>query len=661
MAAAWRPQHRRRTDAARQRDPRRHRREPSRGWCILVWPRRSAQDVRRSSRYSHRERAAIQRDEGGAREADATSEILSVVSSSPADIQPVLTAVAEGAAQLCQAYDVTVFRVEDDVLRLVAHHGPVPATPQLGLPIVRDTVGGRSILEARTIQVADLQVDDGEYPLATSYARKFGHRTLVSVPLLRDGVAIGAIQLRRTEVAPFTDTQIALLQTFADQAVIAIENVRLFTELQHRNRDLTDALEQQTATAEILRSISGSPTDIRPVLEAVVHAAARFCDAPDVAIVRVDGDVLRGAAAIGPFGEEMIRRAGSVEAVEFPISRESVTGRAVVERRSVHVHDLAMEREDEYPVGLELQRRDGHRTLLATPLLREGVPVGAIIMFRTEANPFSDKQVRLSQTFADQAVIAIENVRLFTELQARNRDLTEALEQQTATSEILQVISRSPTDVRPVFDAIAANAARLCGATDAIIRRVDGNELTLVAHYGALPGIGQDVRMSLSRGSIMGRAVMDSQAIHVHDLTAVDEGEYPFGRALAQRFGYRTALAMPLLREGRAIGSIGVRRMEVRPFTDQQIKLLQTFADQAVIAIENVRLFTELGERNRELTDSLTQQTATAEILRVISSSPTDIQPVMDVVAESAARFCSASDASIGRVEGEVLRRWGSH
>src|SRR5215470_8474086 len=278
----------------------------------------------------------------------ATGEILGVISRSPTDIEPVLSAVAESAARLCRAHDVTVFRVQGDVLRLAAHHGPVPATPQLGIPIGRDTVGGRSILEARTIQVADLQVDDGEYPLAMSYARKFGHRTLVSVPLLRDGVAIGAIQLRRTEAAPFTDTQIALLQTFADQAVIAIENVRLFTELQERNRDITEALEQQTATAEILRAISGSPTDLRPVLETVVRAAAKFCDAPDVAILRTDQGILRMAAAVGPFSEEMIRRAGSLEAVQFPISRDTVSGRSVVDRRSLHVHDLAAEPEDEY-------------------------------------------------------------------------------------------------------------------------------------------------------------------------------------------------------------------------------------------------------------------------------------------------------------------------
>jgi GAF domain-containing protein len=256
--------------------------------------------------------------------------------------------------------------------------------------------------------------------------------------MLRDGHPIGAITVWRTEVGPFTDRQVALLRTFADQSVIAIENVRLFTELEARNRDLTEALEQQTATGEILRAISSSPTDIRPVLETVVHAAARFCDAPDVAMLRIDGNVLRGAAAIGPFGEEMIRRVGRIEELEFPLTAETVSGRAVVERRTLHVHDLVAEQEDEFPIGRELQRRFGHRTILATPLLREGVPVGAMVLFRTEVNPFSDKQLQLSQIFADQAAIAIENVRLFTELEERNHDLTESLEQQTATAEILQ-------------------------------------------------------------------------------------------------------------------------------------------------------------------------------------------------------------------------------
>src|SRR5262249_6619921 len=240
------------------------------------------------------------------------------------------------------------------------------------------------------------------------------------------------------------------------------------------NHDLAEALEQQTATADILRAISSSPTDLHPVLETVGHAAARFCDAPDVAILRMERGVLRMAAATGPFGDEMIRRAGSVEAVQFPISRASVTDRSVVERRTVHVHDLAAEPEDEYPVGRKLQRRFGHRTLLATPLLREGEPVGAMVMFRTEVNPFSEKQARLSQTFADQAVIAIENVRLFTELGERNRDLTEALDQQTATSEILRVISQSQTDLQPVFDTIVDNAIRLFRAWAVAAMRSDG-------------------------------------------------------------------------------------------------------------------------------------------------------------------------------------------
>src|SRR5499425_3068514 len=465
----------------------------------------------------------------------ATGEILGVISRSPTDIEPVLSAVAESAARLCHAYDVTVFRLDGDVLRLAAHHGPVPVTPELSLPVNRGTIGGCTVIEARTIQVADAQADDGEFPLAVPFARQFGHRTLLSVPLMREGVAVGVIQLRRTEVAPFTDQQIALLQTFADQAVIAIENVRLFTELQQRNRDLTDALEQQTATAEILGAISGSPTELRPVLETVVHAAARFCDAPDVAILRTDQGILRMAAAIGEFGEEMVRRAGSLEAVQFPISRGTVSGRSVVERRSLHVHDLATEPEDEYPIGRELQRRFGHRTILCTPLMREGMPVGVMVLFRTEVNPFSDRQLRLSQTFADQAVIAIENVRLFTELQARNRDLTEALEQQTATSEILQVISRSPTDVQPVLEAVLDSAARLCEAVDCQVFLRSGDVLRVVAHRGPLQsgGVG-DYTVPIVRGTANGRAMLEARTVHVHDV-ASESTEFPEGSAIARK------------------------------------------------------------------------------------------------------------------------------
>ena len=591
----------------------------------------------------------------------ATSEILGVISRSPTDIRPVLSAVAESAAHLCHAYDVTVFRVEGDVLRLVAHHGPVPATPQLVLPVNRATVGGRTVVEARTIQVADAQVDDGEFPLAVPFARQFGHRTLLSVPLMRVGVAIGVIQLRRTEVALFSDTQISLLQTFADQAVIAIENVRLFTELQARNHELTEALEQQTATADILRAISSSPTDLRPVLETVVHAAARFCDAPDVAIVRVDGDVLRLAAASGSFGDEMVRRAGNIEGVEFPISRASVTGRAVVERRTVHVHDLAMEPKDEYPVGHELQRRFGHRTILATPLLREEVPVGALVMFRTEVNPFSEKQARLSQIFADQAVIAIENVRLFTELEARNQELTDSLTQQTATAEVLRVISSSPTDIQPVLDAVLDSAARLCEAVDCQVFLRSGDVLRVVAHRGPLEsgGVG-DYTVPIVRGTANGRAMLEARTIHVHDV-ASESTEFPEGSAIARRLGHRTVLVVPMLRDGAPVGTIGVRRGEVRPFSERQVALLQTFADQAVIAIENVRLFTELGERNRDLTEALDQQTATSEILRVISQSQTDVQPVFDTIARSAVQLCDGVYSGVYQFDGDLIRMVANH
>ena len=451
------------------------------------------------------------------------------------------------------------------------------------------------------------------------------------MPLLREGTPIGVIIIFKTEVAPFTDKQIELVNTFADQAVIAIENTRLLKELQDRNDQLTESLEQQTATSEILRVIASSPTDVQPVLDVVAENAAKLCEATDASILQVEGDDLRLAASFGSFAPLADHR---------PLNRETPSGRAILDRETIHIRDL-LDHLDEFPPQARTRGlQGGLRTLLATPLYRERVPIGAIIIRRTEVRPFSEKQIALLQTFADQAVIAIENVRLFKELQERNSELREALEHQTATAEVLGIISRSPTDIQPVLNTVAETAARLCEAIDVMVLRAEGDILRLVAHHGPIPA--GDV--ALHRGTLGGRTVIERRVFHITDLQA-EVDEFPEGSALARDRGHRTTLSVPLLRENVAIGNIQVRRDEVRPFSDQQIGLLQTFADQAVIAIENVRLFNELKE-------SLEQQTAMSEILGVIASSPTDVQPVLDVVAENAARLCDASNVGIWRTDG---------
>ena len=411
-------------------------------------------------------------------------------------------------------------------------------------------------------------------------------------------------------------------------------------KLQERDRQLAEALEQQTSTSEILGIIANSATDLQPVLDAVAENAARLIDAQDAIIHRLDGDVLRDAAHFGAIPRP---------ADATPLNRASVAGRAVVARQLVHVHDMQAESEVEFPLAKSRAVRDGTRSVLGAPLLREGLPIGAILIRRTEVQPFTDKQIALLKTFADQAVIAIENVRLFQELK-------ESLEQQTATSEILKVIASSPTDIQPVLDTIAENAARVCSANDTIIRRVDGDLLAPAAHYGPLPWGGRLEPIALGRGSAGGRAVIDRRTIQVSDIAEEPEGEFPDLQNFQQRFGpRRTVLATPLLRESVAVGVIVVRRTEVQPFSDKQIKLLETFAAQAVIAIENVRLFKELQERNAELREALEHQTATAEVLAIISRSPTDVQPVLDAIVESAARVCGIDDVALRLREGDSL------
>ncbi len=562
----------------------------------------------------------------------ATSDVLKVISSSAFDLQPVFAAIVRSAAQLCEATFAVMHRFDGQLVTFEAHHGLTEleveaARGRFPRAIDRQMAVGRAILDRRIIHIHDIRVDPDYHWLAQGEQMEF-RRTVLAVPLLREGQPVGAMGLWRREVQPFSEKQIKLIETFADQAVIAIENVRLFQELK-------EALEQQTATSEILGVIASSPTDIQPVLDVLTENAARLCDAKDATIFRVDGDMLQRAAAYGPMPGSEIRR---------PLNRGTVPSRAVVDRQTIHVHDIAAELE-EYPETAV--RITGTRTLLATPLLREGVALGVIGVRRTEVKPFTERQIKLLETFASQAVIAIENVRLF-------KELTEALEQQTATSEILGVIASSPTNIQPVLDTVAENAARVCGATDAsIYMHVAGALLRKVAAYGSVPGSPMGTEFSLNRNSVLGRAVVDRDSIHIHDFLEV-AADFPEERGAPQR-GYRTMVSMPLLREGIPIGVIGIRRLEVQPFTDNQISLLKTFADQAVIAIENVRLFKELQERNRDLTEALEQQTATAEILRVISSSPTDLQPVFEAIVGSAARLCEATFAALHRFDGQVI------
>ena len=586
----------------------------------------------------------------------ATAEVLRVISSSPTDLRPVMDAVAENAARLCDASDAQIFRIEGDVLVRVAGQGDVPIAPTPDLEalqqrIIPGLVTGRAVLERRTVHVEDVTAElDHEYRDAKPLAEASGTRTILVTPLLREGVPIGAILIRRREVRSFSDKQIKLLETFADQAVIAIENVRLFQELAVRNRDLTESLEQQTATAEILGVISSSPTDLQPVMAAVVESTARLCDAQNAQIFQIEGELMRLVARHGPVKS-------SLEAGEArPVTRGSVSGRVILERQTLRIDDLRVDLETEYPDIAQAIRRQGIAATVGVPLLREGVAIGAITAFRTEARPFSDQQVALLETFADQAVIAIENVRLFQELQVRNRALTESLEQQTATAEILSAISNSPTDLQPILDAVAQNAGRVCDASDGLVFRVDGTFLELVANYGDHRG--RPRRIEISPDWVAGRAVLERRTIHVPDIAAELE-EYPKSRELQERAGNRTTLVTPMLREGTPIGVIVIRRQEVRPFTDKQIALLQTFADQAVIAIENVRLFQELRARTQDLSQSLEETGALSEVIRAVSSS-LDLREVLDTVARrgialSGADGCGIFELSPGRKVFDVV------
>jgi GAF domain-containing protein/anti-sigma regulatory factor (Ser/Thr protein kinase) len=579
----------------------------------------------------------------------------------------VFDAIVSSAVRLLRAYSGGLTRVAGDQIVLAA----ITSTDAAGDAAVRarfpqslqsETPHAQAIRDRAPVNIADAQTDPRVPEAMRAFARVRGHRSQVVVPMLRHDEAIGTISVAGRDTGGFNDDEIALLQTFADQAVIAIENVRLFTELQQKNEALTqahaqvsEALEQQTATSEILKVIARSPTDTQPVFDAIAENAARLCSVGDGFIVLVEGAALRAVSATG----QLVAQTPDYNARRVPVSRQSVAGRAILDRATIHVADAAGVSETEFPEVGALQRRLGHRTMLATPLLREGAAVGAIVLFRFEVRSFSERQIELLKTFADQAVIAVENVRLFTELQASNRELTTALDTQTATSDILRVISRSQTDVQPVFDAIVDSAVRLLRAYTGVLTRIANDQIELAA-LTSTDDAGDAALRALfprslqSQDGTHGQAIRDRAPINIADHQTdprVPEASRAYGRVR----GYRSQVVVPMLRHDEAVGAISVTRREPGGFTDDEIALLKTFADQAVIAIENARLLSELQASNRELTTALDTQTATSDILRVISGSQTDVQPVFDAILDSAVRLLGAYTGALTRLTGDQI------
>jgi GAF domain-containing protein len=596
----------------------------------------------------------------------ATSEVLRIISSSPGELEPVFRSVLENATRICEAKFGTLLLCEGDQFRMAAMHGAPPAWAEKRSlePVFRPGPNNRLALAAKTKQVqhvADLTADNAYLegdPAAVAIADIAGARTLLVVPMLKDELMIGALGIYREEVRPFSDKQIALLTNFAAQAVIAIENTRLLNELRERTDNLTEALEQQTATSKVLGVISSSPGELEPVFQAMLANAVRICEAKFGVLWLSEGDGFRAVALHGapPAYAEARRREPWIK----PNPGTSLT-RTAVTKQTVQIADIR--KEPAYvndPSRFAVLELAGARTMLNVPMLKENELIGCINIYRQEVRPFTDKQIDLLSNFAKQAVIAIENTRLLKELRQRTDDLSEALEQQTATSEVLQVISRSPGELEPVFEAMLANAVRICGAKFGVLWLSEGDGFRAVGRYGLPPAFAEELRrepvihplpqMALSR------LRQTKQVVQIADLMAEQpyRDSFPPLVTLVHLGGARTLVSVPMLKENELVGAFAIYRQEVRPFTDKHIELVQNFAAQAVIAIENTRLLNELRE-------SLAQQTATSEVLQVISSSPGELKPVFETMLANATRLCDAKFGLLNLYDGDSFRQVAFH
>jgi GAF domain-containing protein/sensor histidine kinase YesM len=566
----------------------------------------------------------------------ATAEVLGVINSSPGDLAPVFDAMLEKALRLCEAAFGYLSTYDGERFRTVSMVGVPPAFAEFRTQNPPDygpgTTAARVLAGERIVRVVDLKAEDpyrnGE-PNRRALVDLGGARSALCVALAKDDAVLGNFMIYRTEVRPFTDKQVMLLQNFAAQAVIAMENARLITETR-------EALEQQTATAEVLGVINSSPGDLAPVFGAILEKAHALCGAAHGALMTFDGEFFR-AAALHDMAEPLASRLRE----PFRSTPGDVRERLLHGERLIHIPDIHVldATNPESRAALDA----GVRTLLIVPLRKDDALLGYITANRREVRPFTDKQIALLQNFAAQAVIAMENARLITETR-------EALEQQTATAEVLGVINSSPGDLKPVFEAMIERAVRLCNAATGTLRTFDGSLFHLAAVHGEEPVVERLKQLGpIPAAGVLGRIAHGERLVHISDFRETDTyHDYAHARERSEIVGIRTWLAVALQKEGALLGAIIVHRNEVRPFSDKEIALLENFAAQAVIAMENARLITETRE-------ALDQQTATAEVLGVINSSPGDLAPVFDAMLEKALRLCEATYGHLAMFDGECF------
>jgi len=638
----------RRPDKARGKSAKTRRRKALR-------PRRAPKAaLRRGSHAMAKETDVEQltREVAEAREREvATAEVLKVIGGSPGELQSVFEAILKNATRICEAKFANLFLYEDNSFRIAAHQNAPLAYAErwrknpvhvVSVKASNPNPLDRLATTKSIVNITDLMAEPGYVerdPRFVNLVESAGARTHLLVPMLKEGGLVGGIAIYRQEVRPFTDKQIKLLENFAAQAVIAIENTRLLNELR-------ESLQQQTATADVLRVISSSLGDVKPVFQEMLDKATQLCEAKFGHLYLWDGEAFNLVAMVNtPPALAQARLYSPLR----PSPNEAL-GRMIASKSAVHIADLATAQayiERSHSAVITAVELGGIRTFVAVPMLKENELIGALTIYRQEVRPFARKQIELVENFAAQAVIAIENARLLNEQR-------ESLERQTATSEVLQVISSSPGELKPVFEAMLANATRICEAKIGILFRYENGSYRAMATLGVTPAYAEylntgPIRPGPTTG--LGRVISTRQTIHIVDTLA--EGTYadrePLRVATAELGGARTLLNVPMLKQGELIGALGIYRQEVRPFTDKQIELVTNFAAQAVIAIENARLLSELRE-------SLQQQTATADVLKVISSSVSDLKPVFEIIGQSAEKLCAAEISVISMVDGDLIQ-----